>query len=130
VPIQVATQASLPTGSASTHPDGAIASLTTRPPAATRASAWSWGTQISRWIRLRWRRGGGEQPHEHAVQPQVDVGSVVVQAGELGDGLHEAGSGGERPGGEEGAGPAVRDPPVSTPLEKWNCRAVIGSVMC
>jgi hypothetical protein len=34
-------------------------------------------------------RGGGEQPHEHAVGAQVDVGSVIVQAGELGDFLDE-----------------------------------------
>ena len=55
MPIHVATQASLPSGSARIHHDGAGSSLTSRPPAAsaaeTRASAWSCGTHTSTCIR-------------------------------------------------------------------------------
>ncbi|MPZ79209.1 MAG: hypothetical protein GEV28_01925 [Actinophytocola sp.] len=53
-PIQVAT---LPSASAGVHHAGACSSVTRCPPAATaaatRASAWSCGTETSMWIRLR-----------------------------------------------------------------------------
>ncbi len=60
-PIEVATQASLPYASASSHHGGAYFSVTRWLPAAiaaaTRASAWSCGTEMSTWMRLRCGRG-------------------------------------------------------------------------
>jgi hypothetical protein len=60
-PCQVVTQASLPSASASTQNAGASASERRTPTAASaaaiRALASSCGTEMSRWIRLRWGRG-------------------------------------------------------------------------
>jgi hypothetical protein len=67
--------------------------------------------------------GAVVKTHEDAVRPQVDVGSVILQVGELGDGLHEAGPDGKQIGGEERTGSTVRNPPITaTPLEKRKAR--------
>jgi hypothetical protein len=45
-------------------------------------------------------RRGREQPHEHAIRAQVEVGRVIVHAWKLGDCLYEAGARGKGPVGK------------------------------
>src|SRR3989442_9461552 len=42
----------------------------------------------------------GDQPHDHALLPQVKVRGMVLEAGQLADCVHEPGAGRERPGAE------------------------------
>ena len=56
--------------------------------------------------------GDRDQPHGHAPVPQVDVGVVVLEAGQLIDRVHQPGAGRERPGAEVRARSFAQHPPV------------------